>query len=76
MEFIRQVKVVQDKKVHWLFQLLRENDIVGQIEAVRKLQKYNSELVYEILKTVSKNENYFFKVRKCVLKALQKMEVS
>lgn len=76
MEYIRQVKVVQDKKVHWLFQLLRENDIVGQIEAVKQLHKYNSELVYEILKTVAKNENYFFKVRKCVLKALQKMEVS
>ena len=55
---------------------MRENDIVGQIEAVRQLHKYNSELVYEILKTVAKNENYFFKVRKCVLKALQKMEVS
>jgi len=76
MEFIRQVKVIQDKKVHWLFQLLRETDIIGQIEAVNQLHKYNSELVYEILKTVSKNENYFFKVRKCVLQAMQKMEVS
>ena len=56
--------------MHWLFQLLRENDIIGQIEAVNQLHKYNSELVYEILKTVAKNENYFFKVRKCVLKAL------
>lgn len=35
MEYIRRVKVIQDKKIHWLFQLLRENDIIGQIEAVK-----------------------------------------
>ena len=56
--------------------MLREQDIVGQIEAVRQLHKYNEDLVYEILKTVSRNENYFFKVRKEVLKTMHKMEIS
>ena len=76
MEFIRKVKVVQTKRNNWLFQLLREQDIVGQIEAVRQLHKFNEDFVYEILKTVSKSENYFFKVRKEVLKAMQRMEIS
>jgi len=76
MEYIRKVKVVQEKRNNWLFQLLRENDIIGQIEAVRQLHKYNDDLVYEILKTVARNENYFFKVRKEVLKALSKMEIT
>ena len=76
MEYIRKVKVVQEKRNNWLFQLLRENDIVGQIEAVKQLHKYKEEMVYEILKTVSRNENYFLKVRKQVLKALHKMEIS
>ena len=35
MEYIRKVKVVQKKRNNWLFQLLREQDIVGQIEAIR-----------------------------------------
>jgi hypothetical protein len=48
---------------------------VGQIEAVRRLHVFNDELVYEILKTVSQSESYFFKVRKEVFKALGKMEV-
>ena len=76
MEYIRKVKVVQKERNNWLFQLLREQDIVGQIEAVRQLHKYNEDLVYEILKTVSRNENYFFKVRKEVLKTMHKMEIS
>ena len=29
MEYIRKVKVIQEKRNNWLFQLLRENDIVG-----------------------------------------------
>lgn len=49
MEYIRKVKVVQKKRNNWLLQLLREQDIVGQIEAVRQLHKYNENLVYEIL---------------------------
>lgn len=76
MEYIRKVKVVQKKRNNWLFQLLREQDIVGQIEAVRQLYKYNEDFVYEILKTVSKSENYFYKVRKEVLKTMHKMEIS
>lgn len=36
---------------------------------------YNEELVYEILKTVAGSENFFYKIRKEVLKALHKMEV-
>lgn len=76
MQFIRKVKVVQKKRNNWLFQLLREQDIVGQIEAVRQLHKYNEDLVYDILKTVSRNENYYYKVRKEVLKTMQKMEIS
>jgi hypothetical protein len=40
------------------------------------LKKLNTELVYEILKAVSINENYFFKVRKEALKGLQKMQTS
>ena len=76
MEYIRKVKVVQKKRNNWLFQLLREQDIVGQIEAVRQLHKFNEDLVYEILKTVSRNENYFYKVRKEVLKTMHKMEIS
>ena len=76
MEYIRKVKVIQEKRNNWLFQLLRENDIVGQIEAVQQLHKYKEELVYMILRAVSSNENFFFKVRKQVLKALHKMEIS
>ena len=33
-------------------------------------------MVYDILKAVARNENYFFKVRKAVLKALGKMQIS
>lgn len=70
MEFIRKVKVQQDNRNNWLFQLLREQDIIGQVEAARRLRSYNDELVYEILKTVANSQNYFFKVRKEVLKSL------
>ena len=63
MEYIRKVTVVQEKRNNWLFQLLREKDIIGQIEAVKALKNYNESTVYEILKTVARNENYFFKVR-------------
>jgi transcription initiation factor TFIID subunit 2 len=76
MQYIRKVHVVQEKRNNWLFQLLREKDIIGQIEAVHGLTNFNEELVYEILKTVARNENYFVKVRKEVLKALGKMEIS
>ena len=48
---------------------------MGQIEAVRRLHAYNEDLVYEILKTVARSENYFYKVRKEVLKSLAKMEI-
>ena len=40
------------------------------MEAARRLHSYNDELVYEILKTVANSQNYFFKVRKEVLKSL------
>lgn len=73
MEFIRKVKVVQDQN-NWLFQLLQEKDIIGQIEAIKQLYKFNTEFVYEILKSISTNENYFFKVRKIALQSLQKMQ--
>ena len=76
MEFLRKVKVVQEKRNNWLFQLLREQDVVGQIEAIEQLPKYNEDLVYEILKTVSRNENFFYKVRKHALLAMHRMEVS
>lgn len=36
---------------------------------------YNEEFVYEILKTVAGSENFFYKIRKEVLKTLRKMEV-
>ena len=75
MEFIRKVSIVQDKRNNWLFQLLRENDIIGQIEAARRLHVYNEDLVYGILKTVAGSENYFYKVRREVLKSLNKMEI-
>lgn len=55
--------------------MLREQDIIGQIEAVRRLHVYNEILVYEVLMTVVRSENFFYKVRKEVLKALHKMEV-
>lgn len=40
------------------------------------LSEFNDETVYEILKSVARNENYFVKVRKAVLKALGKMQIS
>jgi hypothetical protein len=40
---------------------------------VEALAEFNDETVYEILKSVARNENYFVKVRKAVLKALGKM---
>ena len=75
LEWCRTVEVHQEKRNNWLFQLLRETDIIGQIEAVRRLPAYNEELVYEILKTVARSNNYFYKVRKEVLKALSQMEI-
>lgn len=75
MEFIRKVKVVQEKRNNWLFQLLRENDIIGQIEAARRLYLYNEDLVYGVLQTVAGSENYFYKVRKEVLRSIKKMEI-
>jgi hypothetical protein len=54
---------------------LREQDIIGQIEAARRLYKYNDELVYEILKTVANSQSFFYKVRKEVILSLQKMEI-
>jgi len=80
MEFIRKVEIVQkDPKTsyrnNWLFQLLREQDILGQIEAVRRLPEYKEEFVYEVLKSVARSEGYFYKVRKEVLRSLKKMEV-
>lgn len=56
--------------------MLQEKDIIGQIEAINQLKKFNSELVYEILKSVSINENYFFKVRKQAIRQLQQMQTS
>jgi len=72
MEFIRKVKVVQSEQ-NWLLQLLQERDILGQIEAVRALKKFNNELTYEILQRRVTDENYFFKVRKECLKAIVQM---
>jgi len=43
---------------------------------VEALAEFNDETVYEILKSVARNENYFVKVRKAVLKALGKMQIS
>lgn len=40
MEYIRKVSVKQDVN-NWLFQLLLEKDIIGQIEAIRQLYKQN-----------------------------------
>jgi hypothetical protein len=37
---------------------------MAQIEACKALSKFNEEFVYEILKSVAKNERYFYKVRK------------
>jgi hypothetical protein len=63
MEFICKIRVVQDKK-NWLYQLLREKDIIGQIEAIKPLAKqYADDFVYEVLKAVATNDNYFVIVR-------------
>jgi len=74
IETIRRVKVLQSRK-NWLFQLLQERDYIGQIEACKELKNYNDEFVYEILKSIVKNEKYFFKVRKHALRALQEINV-
>lgn len=75
IETIRRVKINQAKN-NWLFQLLQERDYIGQIEACKELRNYNDEFVYEILKSVVKNEKYFFKVRKHALRSLQAINVS
>ena len=72
MEYIRQVKVKQEQN-NWLFQLLLEKDIIGQIEAIRQLYKMDTQFVYEIVQSVSTNEKIFYKVRKIALKYLQRM---
>ena len=74
LEMLRRVKVNQPK-VNWLFQLLREKDYLGQIEACKELGKYSDQLVYDILSSVVKNDKYFFKVRKHALKALQRIDM-
>jgi hypothetical protein len=40
LETIRRVKVIQSKK-NWLFQLIKEKDYIGQIDACKELKKYN-----------------------------------
>ena len=73
-EMLRRVKIKQPK-VNWLFQLLREKDYLGQIEACKELGQYSDQLVYDILSSVVKNDKYFFKVRKHALKALQRIDI-
>ena len=47
------------------------------MEAVKHLTSVHyDDLVYEILKSICRNENYFVKVRKAVLKGMGKMEIS
>lgn len=75
MEYIRKVKVNQSKE-NWLFQLLQEKDYMAKIEACKALSSYNEEFVYEILKSVAKNEQLFIKVRKQALKSLDKIRAS
>ena len=70
IEYIRKVKVHQAPD-NWLFQLLREKDHMGQIEACKALKNYHDEDVYEVLKAVAKNEKFFFKVRKQALRSLE-----
>ena len=74
-EFIRLVKVNQERRNNWLYQLLRDKDIVGQIEAARRLAAYNEQFVYDFLKTVTKSQGFFYKIRKECLRTLQKIEV-
>ena len=73
-ELIRKVKVVQGK-INWLFQLLKERDYMGQIEACQALAEYSDQVVYDILQSVVKNEKYFFKVRKHALRSLQSINI-
>ena len=75
VEYIRKVKVHQGKD-NWLFQLLQDRDYISQIEACYELRNYNDEFVYEILKSVAKNEKYFIKVRKQALRSLEIIQVS
>ena len=53
-----------------MYQLLLDNDIVGQIEAIFELKNYREQLVYDTLQSVAKSDHYFFKVRKHALRAL------
>lgn len=75
MEYIRKAKVNQAKE-NWLFQLLQEKDYQAKIEACKALSNYHEEFVYEILKSVAKNEQLFIKVRKQALKSLEKIQTS
>ena len=75
MECLRRVKVIQSK-YSWLYQLLKEKDHLGQIEAIRELANYHDEYVYELLKSIAKNEKYFFKVRKHAIRSLQAINVA
>jgi len=75
MECLRRVKVIQSKQ-SWLYQLLKEKDPLGQIEAIRELANYHDEYVYELLKSIAKNDKYFFKVRKHAIRSLQAINVA
>jgi len=75
VEYIRKVEVRQTKD-NWLFQLLQERDHIAQIEACKALRRYHEEFVYEVLKSVAKNEKFFFKVRKQALRSLEAIQVS
>ena len=74
-EYIRSVKVHQERD-NWLFQLLKGEDHISQIEACKELCNYNEEFVYEILEAVAKNPKFFFKVRKHALRSLEVIQVS
>ena len=74
LELIRKTSIVQGMN-NWLFQLLKEKDYLGQVEACEALAKYNDQLVYDTLQSVAKCEKYFFKVRKAALKSLSQISV-
>lgn len=57
----------------WIYQILREKDLVGQYEAIHKLKKIDSEAAYECLKYVIETDEFFYKIRQEALYAISQM---
>lgn len=76
MEYIRQIKIHQTEN-NWHFQLMKEWDIIGQIEAINEMKwSHITKDSYTAIQNVINNKEYFFYVRKEAVKALAQINTA